>query len=350
VILYAATASRGAPSYTIQRVGDLDFLPFGINISSEIAGSVSPTPQAAIWEPGVTTQLSPPGLQLGAATALNNLGQVVGWGFNGGVEQGFYWNPSSGFIDLNIPAGQTTLFHAINNRGQIGGLLRPTNSLGPDIACIWTAESPTPLPSLSDGDSAVLSLNDSGAAVGTSATKYDPNDPNMPFAPTHAVIWEGGHVIDLTPYTPWSEAESINNHGQVVGWRNQPNTSTTYLPFIWDATNGLVDLPYLRRGARPSAINNEAQIVGSIDGNVAALWQDGSIYDLNDLLFANTGWSLEYATGINDLGQIVGYGTYNGQQEGFLLTPLSDSSNVPEPSTLLLFLPALLLRRRRSRI
>jgi len=43
--------------------------------------------------------------------------------------------------------------------------------------------------------------------------------------------------------------------------------------------------------------------------------------DLNDLLSPNSGWVLHVALGINDFGQIVGWGEHNGQTLGFLLTP-----------------------------
>ncbi len=45
--------------------------------------------------------------------------------------------------------------------------------------------------------------------------------------------------------------------------------------------------------------------------------------------FSGSDWSRTYATGINDRGQIVGNGTYDGQYLAFLLTP----GAVPEPST-----------------
>jgi probable HAF family extracellular repeat protein len=46
------------------------------------------------------------------------------------------------------------------------------------------------------------------------------------------------------------------------------------------------------------------------------------------LLPSGSGWSSLNATGINDAGQIVGQGTYDGQQVAFLMTP----SAVPEPA------------------
>ncbi len=62
----------------------------------------------------------------------------------------------------------------------------------------------------------------------------------------------------------------------------------------------------------------------------ATLWADNTLIDLTSLLPANSGWVLLGATGINDTGQISGWGTYNGQAMGFVLNP------VPEPATALL--------------
>jgi probable HAF family extracellular repeat protein len=71
-----------------------------------------------------------------------------------------------------------------------------------------------------------------------------------------------------------------------------------------------------------SAINDAGIIVGqsgtygNASGNHAYMWQDGVMTDLNSLLPAHSGITLINATGINNAGQIVGYGT-GGQ---FLLT------------------------------
>jgi hypothetical protein len=51
--------------------------------------------------------------------------------------------------------------------------------------------------------------------------------------------------------------------------------------------------------------------------------------DLNTLIDSRLGWTLQYASGINDHGQIVGTGLVKGQGHAFLLTP------VPEPNTFL---------------
>ena len=54
----------------------------------------------------------------------------------------------------------------------------------------------------------------------------------------------------------------------------------------------------------------------------AFLFDAGRLKDLNDLISAASGWTLESAHGINDRGQIVGMGLHRGQRRAFLLTPM----------------------------
>jgi probable HAF family extracellular repeat protein len=46
--------------------------------------------------------------------------------------------------------------------------------------------------------------------------------------------------------------------------------------------------------------------------------------DLNDLIPGGSGWTLIEAASIDGSGQIVGFGTINGQTHAFLLTPNED--------------------------
>jgi len=66
--------------------------------------------------------------------------------------------------------------------------------------------------------------------------------------------------------------------------------------------------------------------------------------DLNDLVIDNPGgYVLQAATAINENGQIVGYGRTDGQvREAFILTL------VPEPASLSMLIPALLLISQRG--
>jgi len=59
------------------------------------------------------------------------------------------------------------------------------------------------------------------------------------------------------------------------------------------------------------------------------LYRDGAMTDLNSLIPADSGWDLEGAFGFGDSGSIVGYGSINGEQHMFLLSPASSSTAGP---------------------
>ena len=143
-------------------------------------------------------------------------------------------------------------------------------------------------------------------------------------------------------YGTQSEALAINNLGQVVGYSytsgssiahafctgaNQPiNPATDYLGMLGGT------------GSYADGINNLGEVVGWAETIGAAdphafLYNDGSMEDLNSLIVPTAEWTLECASGINDSGQICGYGINpSGQTHAFLLTPIA----TPEPSTLAL--------------
>jgi probable HAF family extracellular repeat protein len=58
----------------------------------------------------------------------------------------------------------------------------------------------------------------------------------------------------------------------------------------------------------------------TIDG-AAVLWWRGQAHDLNDLVLDGEGFVLRTAESVNDAGQIVGFGTRDGQTHAFRLEP-----------------------------
>ncbi|MFX8660782.1 hypothetical protein ABTM16_18955, partial [Acinetobacter baumannii] len=85
-------------------------------------------------------------------------------------------------------------------------------------------------------------------------------------------------------------------------------------------------------------MNDSGAIVGTskkINGAQAAfLYSSNIMTDLNTVLDSSgNGWLLSSATDINNTGQIIGTGYYNGQQTSFLLTEVAP---VPLPGSVLL--------------
>ncbi len=135
-----------------------------------------------------------------------------------------------------------------------------------------------------------------------------------------AALWRNGALILLGDLGGnYGEATALNNYGQVVGASNIPAASyvSGYTP------NGQTG-SYANAGTLAPLVTELSH---------AFLWQNGTLIDLNTLLAANSGWILQRATGINDSGQIVGYGMHNGVLSGFLLTPTSPTV-IPGAGTL----------------
>ena len=97
-----------------------------------------------------------------------------------------------------------------------------------------------------------------------------------------------------------------------------------------------MEVVLVHHGATSDAlgVNNSQQIVGNstlVDNSTqhAFLWEDGEIIDLNSLIAPESGWELTSALEINNNGDIIGIGTYNGVERGFV------ARAVPEPSSVL---------------
>jgi len=177
--------------------------------------------------------------------------------------------------------------------------------------------------------------------------------------------WQNGYSI----------AYDINNKNEAVGIAH--GSSWAFLPFIYDETNGmralLRDPNYINGEWYAIAINDSSRIGGHViaahSQSLPYYWENtsaapiritmptgfpyGEIYgmnepgqmvgmmwnsdredavehafifdvehgarDLNDLIDPTSGWILIFARDINDNGQIVGSGMFNGEKRGFIL-------------------------------
>ena len=215
---------------------------------------------------------------------------------------------------------------AINDNGQLVGSRFVTDPSGFKFeqACRWEMGMLSTLDQLGGGSHSIAKgLNDSGWAVGSAIS------PNS-LVPT-ASLWIANTPSDLgTLGGSWSQATAINAVNQVVGISQTSTDQTHAFRFDLDATGAVLsrtDLGELGGGySTANAINDAGVVVGTSD-NLAFVWEAGAIRDLNTLLSSGSAWQLNSATGINESGQIVGYGSLGGDPfRAFLLTPSAGCS------------------------
>ncbi len=144
-------------------------------------------------------------------------------------------------------------------------------------------------------------------------------------------------------------ASGVNSSGTVVGIEDREidGDHTGGALFIYTKAGGMQPLvtpfPVVRGysfGLYTAAIDDAGQIVGTVFGpgnqQLAFLTQGQQSWDLNTLIAPGSGFLLTSATGINDVGQIVGtsYDIKDNTRHYYLLTPLATPA--PEPATWLL--------------
>ena len=116
----------------------------------------------------------------------------------------------------------------------------------------------------------------------------------------------------------YCEAKRINANGQMLmspRFDLDPD-ARGYLASAGYATV----LPRLATNTIYSDMNNAGDIVGT-SGNTAILIIGGILHDLNTYVdSASLGWHFDTAVAINNKKQIVGLGTWQGQQRWYLLT------------------------------
>jgi probable HAF family extracellular repeat protein len=220
---------------------------------------------------------------------------------------------------------------AINNRGQVAGASETgiaTDCVPHFEAVIWgpkkgEIQELPPFPG--DTEAVTAGINDPGEVVGTSGNCS---------GPIEAVLWRNGAPINLGNLggAVFNIAFGINNRGHVVG-QSDLTGDTTHHAFLWTEDDGMQDLGTLPGipGSLASSINNKGQVVGFSDdfkGNtVPLIWQNGTMTNLNTLIPPNSPMFLIEALGINDRGQIAGYGllTAKGEVHAFVATPCDEN-------------------------
>ena len=310
---------RGSGAYSISGTGIVAGYSF-------VAGSSFV--HAMVNHHGEVVDLGTLGGTQSLARAVNSDGIVVGWAYPPGLawQRAFRWDGTT-MIDLGTFGGNVSDASDINDAGTIVGSAYDAQTR--ERPFWWRDGVLHDLGTLGGSQGRALAINAWGDIVGTSMI---PGDDEY-----HAFLGKpGSPLYDLgTLGGPASHAHDVNELVHVCGWSMLRPNDPASRGFLW--ADGILK-PLGTLGGIFSAaygLNDQDQVVGAStreDGvQVAFLWSNDQMVDLNTLLPVGSGWKLTSAMDIDEHGAIVGEGVRpDGKSRAYLLTP-AGATDVPDP-------------------
>jgi hypothetical protein len=341
-MLSLSAAASAQTTYTIAEVGGDGCAATGINDYSDVAGQCNGV--ATVWQNGVEISLGrlPKGTY-SAAQSSNAAGVAVGNSDDGDGRPLAVMYRNGAVI--NIDSGANNAYGIrINDSGVIAGnFLKGFGGCDNWTAAVWTEDPKKPgrfrrtdLQPYPSGDAAARCENATAANAGIQVVGWVQSSV---FGQMGA-FWDNDatHTLSLLQPYPgdWTSiALGVNDLGQAVGESHPPFGSR---PVVWgnDGARTPVALPLLPGDnyGVATAINNHGDILGwsayavpdtwNVSPSRPVVWRAGGVFELTSVLDPATGsgWTITAIFAINNLGQIVGIGSHNGQQRTFVMTPL----------------------------
>jgi trimeric autotransporter adhesin len=329
----ASATPAVSPAYAIQDLGvfadgGVDTYATGINNAGVVTGygdHGTPGFTAFRWSGATLSDLGTLGCNA-FGRAINAAGTVVG--SYGCTVSGGFQNTGTGNADIGGLSSGPTMADAVNANGQIAGtsnapdgsgraFISGAGGLGLEAIDQVAAEPPNTRTIEAFG------INSSGDAAGiASFSNAGCGSHDGPF------LYSGGTVQDLTgPGSCAGRANALNDSDQVVGYQELSSTGVDHA-FLWDGSLHDLGTPNANLAESDAlAVNAGGTIVGDAAGSSESLpvaWvmaPGGGMQLLNDLIDPALGWDVMVAQGINDNGQIVGYGAHDGGYHAFVMTP-----------------------------
>ena len=277
---------------------------YALNDSGVVVGeSDNDASKAFRWENGVIVNIGTLGGSSAVASDINDHGEIVGSSSDGTATKPFIYVDGTMLALPTIAGNDTSSGRAwgISPDGRyIVGVTRADDAEFLSHATMWERQSDDSYTVVDMGAlidehnfSLAYAVNDSGNAVGASVVGTV--SPTSSTSLYHGFVYHDGQMIDIgslssEPTYIHSQLNDINATNQFVG------SATRFYNF---ATFG------------------GAAILGEMVAGQTA------IIDLNQLVTNGSDWTFLSAEGINDGRSIVGYGTFNGTTQAFLLTPVS---------------------------
>ena len=218
-----------------------------------------------------------------------------------------------------LPSFSSAQGKDINDAGQVCGYNTKNNS----HMAFRYGTSLEALPPLIGTESVGTAINKFGWVAGDSG-KTNEATATLWKSPTNAVL------LGTLPGYLYSSTQDMNDLGEVVGYASGVAGGGAR-PFLWRQSTGMQPLESLGLTGFAFSNNESGKVVGDIVGMGAVLWEpDGTLVDLNSRLEVNSqDWRLGRATSINEWGDIVGNGTFEGESRAFLAVPYEEGTTTP---------------------
>lgn len=307
-----------APAYTVTVLGGPGSAAEDINESGQVVGYLTNdgARHGFFYDGTNLNDMGTFGQANSAAYGLNDSGIVVGTAYtDGGRRQGFVYY-GGGASALQFYGSSEA--RDINNAGVVVGAVWP---LQENVShAIKYDNWPPELESEYDGyGSFAYGVNEAGHVTGSMGVGGAPNFPSHPF------LYTTGPLQDLGDFGGvFSYGYAINNHDQVVGTAGrfsspeQPGDIYPRRAFLYE--NGVLkDLGSLLDNGSSIAydISDAGLIVGytaTVDESTggAFLYVDDRMILLDNLIDPASGWTIQNASAINELGQIAGTACRDG--------------------------------------
>jgi hypothetical protein len=347
VLAAAAQAARAAcpKTFKIGPMSSKTFPRMAAVLAGVLAGSASAAPVYHIIDLGSKFLV----------TAMNKNGVVVGWkqvagvGDQPSIYRNGHWNPIEKGVDAQ-PAAVDVSGDVVGYESGLGSVLWPRGGGAP------VSVGPT---HFRTNDTFVSGVNDDQVVVGSAISKRDRQwhcfrwengvgkDLNAPRdciagsinrqgwiigygtselgAPHTGFIWAGSHFHWFDDQ-PTAIPASINDEGHLAGTYEPPGQFDH--AFLYDGTQ-FIDIGLLPGMDQSFGqhINDHDEVLGTMNsfrhGTANFLYSGGQLYDL-DALVDNLGkWHLNVPVGIDNDGNVVGYGNLAGHARSWMAVRIS---------------------------
>jgi probable HAF family extracellular repeat protein len=357
--LFTASEVRASALYTITDLGSTSNLSIGaLNDGGQVVGETfnskagkgyaflyDGTPAGTVTPLGGSSDPTKyPAVRDSLPVAMNNAGEIIALDQQGTITGTKYGS----FV---YSSGQTAILpgaaSGINDLGQVVGSVYSPGQAGAFTAYVYdlATKSIQYISGPGSTSAEAAALNTGGQIVGTyNISPALTVDSQRPF------LFSNGKMIALGTLGGSSgNATAINALGDVAGYSQAANLQNH--AFIYSqGTMKDLGVPAGALFSLASSINNLGQVVGSYGGGTQNIgggfvYSDGVMKSLAALIDPKSPWTIDDGLLINNQGQILAVGTSPKGEDYLLLTPAGIPAPgppvyptiIPEPSSWMVF-------------